>query len=69
MRFGMSYLSVIRGSLLTTVPAADVVSTWETIGRATPLWRTDGPRDPVAHQNHTFGLMAWVPLSATRPRQ
>jgi alpha-galactosidase len=37
----------------------------ETIGRATPLWRTDGPRDPVAHQCHTFGLMAWVPLSAT----
>ena len=37
----------------------------ETIGRATPFWRTDGPRDPVAHQNHTFGLMAWVPLSAT----
>ncbi len=37
----------------------------ETVGRATPFWRTDGPRDPVAHQCHTFGLMAWVPLSAT----
>ena len=37
----------------------------ETIGRATPFWRTDGPRDPVAHQGHTFGLLAWVPLSAT----
>ena len=36
----------------------------ETIGRATPFWRTDGPRNPVAHQNHTYGLMAWVPLSA-----
>ncbi|HEV2210393.1 MAG TPA: alpha-galactosidase [Verrucomicrobiae bacterium] len=37
----------------------------ETIGRATPFWRTDGPRDPIAHQCHTYGLMAWVPLSAT----
>jgi alpha-galactosidase len=43
----------------------------ETIGRATPFWRTDGPRDPIAHQCHTFGLLPWVPLSATsqdRPR-
>jgi len=37
----------------------------ETIGRATPFWRTDGPRDPIAHQCHTAGLLAWVPLSAT----
>jgi alpha-galactosidase len=37
----------------------------ETIGRATPFWRTDGPRDPIAHQSHSFGLLAWVPLSAT----
>ena len=37
----------------------------ETLGRATPFWRTDGPRDPIAHQCHTYGLMAWVPLSAT----
>lgn len=37
----------------------------ETVGRATPFWRTDGPRDPIAHQCHTFGLLAWVPLSAT----
>jgi alpha-galactosidase len=37
----------------------------ETVGRATPFWRTDGPRDPIAHQCHTYGLMAWVPLSAT----
>jgi alpha-galactosidase len=37
----------------------------ETTGRATPLWRTDGPRDPIAHQCHTLGLLAWVPLSAT----
>jgi len=37
----------------------------ETIGRATPFWRTDGPRDIVAHQCHTYGLLAWVPLSAT----
>jgi alpha-galactosidase len=37
----------------------------ETIGRATPFWRTDGPRDPIAHQNHSFGLLRWVPLSAT----
>jgi alpha-galactosidase len=37
----------------------------ETIGRATPFWRTDGPRDAIAHQCHTYGLLAWVPLSAT----
>jgi alpha-galactosidase len=37
----------------------------ETVGRATPFWRTDGPRDAIAHQCHTYGLMAWVPLSAT----
>lgn len=37
----------------------------ETIGRATPFWRTDGPRDPIAHQCHTYGLLSWIPLSAT----
>jgi len=37
----------------------------ETTARSTPFWRTDGPRDAVAHQCHTYGLMAWVPLSAT----
>ncbi len=37
----------------------------ETLGRATPFWRTDGPRDALAHQCHTFGLLPWVPLSAT----
>jgi alpha-galactosidase len=37
----------------------------ETIGRSTPFWRTDGPRDAIAHQCHTYGLMPWVPLSAT----
>ncbi|MCX8108227.1 MAG: alpha-galactosidase, partial [Verrucomicrobiae bacterium] len=37
----------------------------ETIGRATPFWRSDGPRDPIAHQCHTYGLMAWIPFSST----
>lgn len=37
----------------------------ETLGRATPFWRSDGPRDPIAHQCHTYGLMLWAPLSAT----
>jgi alpha-galactosidase len=37
----------------------------ETLGRATPFWRTDGPRDAIAHQCHTYGLLPWVPLSAT----
>lgn len=37
----------------------------ETLGRATPFWRTDGPRDPIAHQCHTYGLLSWVPLNAT----
>jgi len=37
----------------------------ETIRRSTPFWRTDGPRDPIAHQCHTYGLLPWVPFSAT----
>ena len=37
----------------------------ETVGRSTPLWRTDGPRDTIAHQCHTYGLLFWVPFSAT----
>jgi len=37
----------------------------ETVGRATPFWRTDGPRDAIAHQCHTYGLLPWLPLSAT----
>jgi alpha-galactosidase len=37
----------------------------ETTGRATPFWRTDGPRDAIAHQGHTYGLLSWAPLSAT----
>ena len=37
----------------------------ETLGRSIPLWRTDGPRDPIAHQCHSYGLLAWVPLSST----
>ena len=37
----------------------------ETVGRATPFWRTDGPRDAIAHQCHSYGLLPWVPLSAT----
>lgn len=37
----------------------------ETLGRATPFWRSDGPRDAIAHQCHTYGLLAWAPLSAT----
>ncbi|MCB1126315.1 MAG: alpha-galactosidase, partial [Verrucomicrobiae bacterium] len=37
----------------------------ETLGRATPFWRTDGPRDAIAHQCHTYGLLPWVPLSST----
>jgi len=37
----------------------------ETVGRATPFWRTDGPRHPIAHQCHSYGLLPWVPFSAT----
>lgn len=37
----------------------------ETTGRATPFWRTDGPRDAIAHQCHSQGLLPWIPLSAT----
>jgi alpha-galactosidase len=38
---------------------------FETLGRAVPYWRTDGPRDAIAHQSHTWGLLPWVPLNAT----
>ena len=41
----------------------------ETTGRATPFWRTDGPRDSIAHQCHTFGLLPWIPFSATSQDQ
>jgi alpha-galactosidase len=37
----------------------------ESIGRATPLWRTDyavGHRDPTVAQCHSLGLMHWLPL-------
>jgi alpha-galactosidase len=37
----------------------------ESLGRATPLWRTDAPGNPEARQCHTWGLSAWVPLHAT----
>lgn len=36
----------------------------ETTGRSVPYWRSDGPRDPVAHQCLSYGLMAWLPLNA-----
>ncbi len=38
---------------------------FEATSRATPYWRSDGPRDPIAHQCHSQGLLAWLPLSAT----
>jgi alpha-galactosidase len=37
----------------------------ETIGRSTPFWRTDFPRDATGKQCHTYGLSFWVPLNAT----
>ena len=37
----------------------------ETLGRATPFWRTDYPNDPIGQQCHTWGLLLWVPLNAT----
>lgn len=37
----------------------------ETVGRSTPFWRSDGPRDAIAHQCHTFGLLPWIPFSST----
>lgn len=37
----------------------------ETLGRSTPLWRTDFPGDPVGRQCHTYGLSFWVPLNGT----
>jgi len=37
----------------------------ETLGRATPLWRTDAPGSPEGRQCHTWGLAQWVPLHCT----
>lgn len=41
----------------------------ETIRRSIPLWRSDfqcaNGFDPTGSQIHTYGLMSWVPLSAT----
>jgi len=35
----------------------------ETIGRSTPLWRSDCSVDALHNQCHTFGLLSWVPLN------
>ncbi len=37
----------------------------ETIGRSTPLSRTDFVGDILANQNHSYGLLSWVPLNTT----
>jgi alpha-galactosidase len=37
----------------------------ETIGRSTALSRTDFVGDILANQNHSYGLLHWVPLSTT----
>ena len=37
----------------------------ETIGRSTPLSRTDFVGDTLANQNHSYGLLSWVPLHTT----
>jgi alpha-galactosidase len=37
----------------------------ETIGRSTALSRTDFVGDILADQNHTYGLLHWVPLNTT----
>jgi alpha-galactosidase len=37
----------------------------ETIGRSTPLSRTDFVGDVLANQNHSYGLLQWVPLNTT----
>jgi len=37
----------------------------ETIGRSTALSRTDFVGDILANQNHTYGLLHWVPLNTT----
>ncbi len=37
----------------------------ETMGRATPFWRTDHPAGPTVKQCHTYGISFWVPLNST----
>lgn len=44
----------------------------ESMGRATPFWRTDHPAGPTVKQCHTYGISFWVPLNSTgaiRPAQ
>jgi alpha-galactosidase len=35
----------------------------ESLGRATPFWRSDFPADAETRQSHALGIMRWVPLS------
>ena len=65
MRFGTSLLKRHPNLLIDNCASGGRRIDLETIGRSTPFWRTDGPRDAIAHQCHTYGLMPWVPLSAT----
>ncbi len=37
----------------------------ETMGRATPFWRTDYPASPTTKQCHTYGISFWVPFNST----
>jgi alpha-galactosidase len=37
----------------------------ETLGRATPFFRTDYTNDPIGLQCHTHGILHWVPLNST----
>lgn len=37
----------------------------ETMRRAVPLWRSDFPFEPTAHQGMTYGISMWLPFYGT----
>ena len=37
----------------------------ETLSRSLPLWRSDFTETATGRQNHTYGILYWVPLNAT----
>ena len=52
-------------NLIIDTCAKAAAASLETIGRSTPLSRTDFVHHAMADQCHTHGLLQWVPLNST----
>ncbi len=65
MRFGMSYCAATPSLIIDDCASGGRRIDLETIGRSTPLSRTDFVGDILANQNHSYGLLLWVPLHTT----